>query len=198
MKDTRICFFGDSFVNGTGDPTFLGWTGRVCNAVASQPCSLTHYNLGIRGNTSEQIESRWQHESALRLPQGCDARLVFSFGVNDNRIEASKIFVEPEASVSCARRILSAARRKYPVVFIGPPPVEDAAMNQRTAATSAAYAQLCESLDIPYLDTYQPLSQNQVWMREVALIDGAHPAAEGYAAMAHLISQWPAWQAWFM
>lgn len=200
MKDIRICFFGDSFVNGTGDPTYLGWTGRVCNAmVSSQPpqYNVTHYNLGIRGNTSEQIESRWQQEATRRLSPGCDARLVFSFGVNDNRIEAGTIVVEPEKSVACARRILSAAQRKYSVVFVGPPPVEDAAMNQRTAVNSAAYAELCESLAIPYLETYQPLIHNEVWMREVALIDGAHPAAAGYAAMANLIIQWPAWQAWF-
>lgn len=198
MKDIRICFFGDSFVNGTSDPTYLGWTGRACNAMVSPQYSVTHYNLGIRGNTSEHIESRWLHESTLRFPPGCDARLVFSFGVNDNRIEDGKIFVEPEKSLDCARRILSEAQRRYPVVFVGPPPVDDAAMNQRTAVTSAAYAALCESLSIPFLETYQPLSQNEIWMREVALIDGAHPAAAGYAAMADLVAQWPAWQAWFV
>lgn len=26
----RICFIGDSFVNGTGDPECLGWAGRIC------------------------------------------------------------------------------------------------------------------------------------------------------------------------
>lgn len=29
-QEIRICFVGESFVNGTGDPAFLGWTGRVC------------------------------------------------------------------------------------------------------------------------------------------------------------------------
>lgn len=203
MKDIRICFFGDSFVNGTGDPTYLGWTGRVCNAIVSPQLvspeySVTYYNLGIRGNTSEQIESRWLHESTLRFPPGCDARLVFSFGVNDNRIEEGQIFVHPEKSLDCAHRILSEAQRRYPVVFVGPPPVEDAAMNQRTSATSAAYSELCESLAIPYLETYQPLSHNEVWMREVALVDGSHPAAAGYVAMAELVVLWPAWQTWFV
>ena len=28
----RICFFGDSFVNGTGDDDALGWVGRLCAA----------------------------------------------------------------------------------------------------------------------------------------------------------------------
>ena len=65
MTNTHICFFGDSFVNGTGDPTYLGWSGRVCAAMAHP--GLTYYNLGIRGNTSEQIEARWPAESSLTL-----------------------------------------------------------------------------------------------------------------------------------
>lgn len=65
MSDIRICFFGDSFTAGTGDPDYLGWSGRVCRA--AQHPSLTHYNLGIRGNTSLQIEERWQAEAILRF-----------------------------------------------------------------------------------------------------------------------------------
>ncbi|MBD2326404.1 GDSL-type esterase/lipase family protein [Alkalinema sp. FACHB-956] len=34
-RDRRICFLGDSFINGTGDPDCLGWTGRIC-AMAQQ------------------------------------------------------------------------------------------------------------------------------------------------------------------
>jgi lysophospholipase L1-like esterase len=35
-NDIRICFVGDSFVNGTGDETALGWAGRLC-AVSVAP-----------------------------------------------------------------------------------------------------------------------------------------------------------------
>lgn len=198
MLDIRICFFGDSFVTGTGDLACLGWSGRVCAAIVSPRYALTYYNLGIRGNTSEQIEARWQRESALRLPAGCDARLMFSFGVNDNALESGQLRVNLENSLSSARRILTQAQAQYPVLLVGPPPVADDAINQRTAATSLTYANLCAELAIPYLDTYQPLSQNAVWMREVALVDGAHPAAAGYEAFAQLVLQWSAWQAWFV
>lgn len=29
MDDLRVCFVGDSFVAGVGDPEQLGWAGRV-------------------------------------------------------------------------------------------------------------------------------------------------------------------------
>lgn len=204
MRDIRICFFGDSFVNGVGDLAYLGWTGRVCKAMISSRYALTHYNLGIRGNSSQQIEARWQAEAALRFTTACDARVVFSFGTNDNLTEdrefaqaGDRFLVEPRNSLACARRILTQAIAQYPTLLIGPPPIADAVSNQRNAASSKAYKALAAALGVPYLDTYQPLRKNNIWMEEVAKIDGAHPAASGYAALADLVLKWPAWQAWF-
>jgi len=46
-QEIRICFVGESFVNGTGDPEFLGWTGRVCRDAQRKGYEITHYNLGV-------------------------------------------------------------------------------------------------------------------------------------------------------
>jgi len=62
MKDIRICFIGDSFVNGTGDPEKLGWCGRVCSRVTDKSLDITYYNLGIRRETSSDIKERWEAE----------------------------------------------------------------------------------------------------------------------------------------
>ncbi|MGC1218859.1 MAG: GDSL-type esterase/lipase family protein [Phormidesmis sp.] len=198
MKDIRICFSGDSFVTGTGDPTYLGWVGRACAAMISPYYQLTAYNLGIRGNTSEQIEVRWLAEANLRFQSGCDKRVVFSFGTSDNLVEAGFRKVELANSIDCARRILTQAKALFPVLLIGPPPVENDQMNRRAAASSMAYAKLCGELAVPYLDTYQPLSQNALWGQEVAARDGYHPAASGYLAFSQLITAWPDWQRWFV
>ena len=209
MKDIRICFFGNSFVNGTGDWSYLGWTGQVCAAMASPRYELTYYNLGIRGNSSEQIESRWQDEAALRFRVECDARLVFSFGTCDNLTEEGgdplgeeesgeeSFFIKPRNSVACARRILAQAIAQYPTLLLGPPPVADEALNRRNEDSSRSYKALATELAVPYLDIYTPLRQNETWMAEVKKVDGYHPAAAGYAALAKLVLQWPAWRVWF-
>lgn len=197
MKDIRICFLGDSFTAGTGDPTYLGWTARACASMMSPNYSLSYYNLGIRGNTSEQIEVRWLAEASLRFPDHSDNRVVFSFGTNDNRVEDGLRFVEEKDSVLCARRILTQAKALFPVLMIGPPPIANDEMNRRTESLTAAYAELCEELDVPYLSVYEPLSENALWMQEVAAVDGAHPAASGYLALSQLVTDWPAWQNWF-
>lgn len=208
MKDIRICFFGDSFINGTGDLSYLGWTGRACAAVVSSHAGLiglTYYNLGVRGNSSEQVEARWPAEAALRFATECEARLVFAFGTCDNLTQAKadplsqaeSFFIEPRNSVACARRILTRAIAQHPTLLIGPPPVADKTLNQRNQASSKAYEILASELSVPYLDVYTPLRENEIWMAEVTRVDGYHPAAAGYQALAQLVSSWTAWQAWF-
>lgn len=138
-QDIRICFVGDSFVNGAGDETALGWAGRLCASASKNGILVTYYNLGIRRNTSEDILLRWEHECALRLPSSCDGRVVFSCGVNDTVIEGGKVRVRPEESSANIREILRGAK-KYKVLMVGPPPVDEHDQNERIPAISLAFA----------------------------------------------------------
>jgi lysophospholipase L1-like esterase/ADP-ribose pyrophosphatase YjhB (NUDIX family) len=193
----RICFIGDSFVNGTGDPECLGWTGRICRAVRQLGYDLTYYNLGIRRETSTDVESRWLKEAACRLPANCDGRVVFSFGVNDMMIEADKTRVDLTVSVEAARRVLMVALQQYPVLMVGPAPIADVEQNLRSACLSERFEQLCREVNVPYLDILTPLQASENWMQEVAAGDGAHPGATGYAELAKLVQNWSAWGDWF-
>ena len=199
LRDLRICFVGDSFVQGTGDPSYLGWVGRVCQNAA---VPLTAYNLGIRGYTSRDIAIAWQGEVSRRLSSLVDGRVVFSFGTNDTTWEADSDPAAPQTSVPLAesihnaRHILETAHSTFPVLMISPPPIADPEQNQRTRELWGAIAPICRSLDIPSLNIFIPLLQSEPWMHEVETGDGAHPQSGGYAALADLIQKWPAWQAW--
>ena len=184
-------------VNGTGDPDCLGWVGRVGQTVRRQGWDLTVYNLGVRRETSLQIEQRWLQEATCRLPEAYDRRLVFSFGVNDTTVEAGQLRVDFAESIACARRILNDAKQLYSVLMIGPPAIADTDQNQRIAQLSEQYAVLCAELDVPYLAVYESLLRSPVWMQEAAAGDGAHPSAGGYTELAKLILNWPDWKTWF-
>ncbi|MBD2022353.1 hypothetical protein H6F43_19415 [Leptolyngbya sp. FACHB-36] len=68
LQDTRICFVGEPFVNGTGDRTFLGWTGQICAAATQNDRhAITDYNLGVRRETSTELARRWQADVDYRL-----------------------------------------------------------------------------------------------------------------------------------
>ena len=194
-RDIRICFVGDSFVNGTGDPDFLGWTGRVCRAALTDAFELTHYNLGIRRDTSADIRRRWQAETTARLPISSDNRVVFSFGVNDTTLENGQPRVSPQDSIANARAILTQAMRQYPTLMIGPLPIDDTDQNARSKALDASYAQLCAAISIPYLSVFNTMYNHHEWLDEVKRNDGAHPFAKGYTALAIVVQAWDAW--WF-
>lgn len=192
----RICFIGDSFVNGTGDPDCLGWTGRICAAARRAGHDLTHYNLGIRRETSADIRARWRDEAYRRLPASEPAGLVFSFGTNDTTIEDGRERVPPTASLQHAAAMLDEAGRRCPVLMVGPAPLADDDQNRRIAALSRQFARLCHEIGVPYLPVAEPLLQSRSWLAEAAAGDGAHPGARGYAELAALVQGWPSWQAW--
>jgi lysophospholipase L1-like esterase len=196
-NDIRICFVGESFVNGTGDSTFLGWTGRLCIGLVKRGFNVTHYNLGIRRETSSALLQRWVAECDRRFAPACDNRIVFSFGTNDTTLENGKTRVALSDSIENTRKILSIAKQKCLVLMISPGAIVDDEQNQRTQILSNHFAQLCAELDIPYLDVITPLRQCPDWMQEVEAGDGAHPDAKGYTEYARLVQNWSAWKNWF-
>lgn len=190
----RICFVGDSFVNGTGDPDCLGWAGRVCATARTEGKDITYYNLGIRRDTSADIAARWYREMAPRLPAEFPSLVVFSFGANDTTEEGTGTRVRLNESVEHLRAILATATRDYRVSFVGPAPVADPKHNGRTALLSGTFARVCAEFEVPYLDVLQPLEASSVWMEEVIASDGAHPGARGYSIVASLVGSWEAWR----
>lgn len=192
----RICFVGDSFVNGTGDPEYLGWTGRICRAARRKGLDITYYNLGIRRNTSADIALRWLEEVSRRLPEECNGRVVFSFGVNDTTLEEGKTRINFQNSIENASKILTEANPLFPVLMVSPPPVPDIEQNIRVAELSRQFDSVCRQLGVPYLDVFNPLQASTVWLKEAAANDGYHPGLAGYSELAKLVERWCSWLSW--
>ncbi|OYD66877.1 GDSL-type esterase/lipase family protein [Rhodococcus sp. OK302] len=193
QKDTRVCFIGDSFVAGVGDPDHRGWAGRLASAVPGGP--ITSYNLGVRRQTTRDIEARWFVEAQARLPRGCDARVVFSCGVNDTTEEGGETRVERAESVSNLRSMTELAKRQgWQLWVVGPPPVFDELQNERTRMLDEDFAAMCEQQNIQYCSVFDDLRANELWMRQVAEGDGAHPGRGGYEVFTQLLT--PTWLAW--
>jgi acyl-CoA thioesterase I len=184
--DRRVCFIGDSYVAGVGDPEHRGWVGRV---VAGSP--VTAYNLGVRRDTSEDVRKRLPAETGVRWVAGCDNRLVVSFGVNDTTEVDGAVRIAPERSVANLRGIADdMAAQGVPLLVIGPAPVADAEQNDRIEELDALF----DEAVFPYASVFGALAVERDWMRAVTLGDGAHPGAEGYALLAELVL--PAWEHW--
>lgn len=195
QDDHRICFIGDSFVNGTCDPECLGWTGRLSVRARRDGYNLTHYNLGVRRETSLDIAVRWEQECEVRLPPFAQAYVVFSFGVNDTTEEGGKTRVAQSRTLETAQEILEIAQKRYPVLMVGPLPVGDMVQNARSQQLSQALETVALDVGVPYLPVYERMVNDSAWMREVNENDDSHPGAGGYGNLAELIYNWEHW--WF-
>jgi lysophospholipase L1-like esterase len=191
--DVRICFVGDSFVQGTGDPDCLGWVGRVARAAVRSGVPLTAYNLGVRRQTSGDILGRWVSECEPRLPVGCDSRVVFSFGTNDTTLEGSSTRVAEVESFRNAEAVLRAAKARWPTAMVGPPPMLDPDQNGRTRRLSKAFEAVAVEVGVPYLSVFERLVGDPRWVAELAAGDGSHPGRAGYDQLARLVLGWPGW-----
>ena len=193
----RICFIGDSFVNGTGDDDCLGWTGRICADARRRGRDVTIYNLGIRRDTTADILARWEREAAARLLPEHDGRLIFSFGVNDCVSEQpGTTRVGLHDAVANAGTILGRARRWLPTLMIGPPPTGDGELDDRVKQLSDQFGEVCRELDVPFLSPWDQLSGDDTWSHEAAKGDGVHPNRGGYALLADAVMAWPEWRTW--
>lgn len=195
MNDVRICFIGDSYVLGVGDPDCLGWSGRLCVNARRAGHNLTGYNLGVRRETSADIARRWLAECAPRLPATTENHVVFSFGLNDVTIENAARRVPEDETLTNLHTMLVAAKARYRTLVIGPVAVPDMERNAPLLRLSDGMEKVAAGLGIPYLALFTHFVDDMQWMKEIRENDGAHPRAAGYVKMAALIEAWPQW--WF-
>jgi len=182
-----LFYFGDSLTLGCGDPSWLGWPGRISGKLMSHGKTVTAaYNLGVRANTTLKVADRLQREVETRLLPHLDAecRLVFHLGVADVMND-----VDPDDTLAAAETILTQAKTFGEVLLIGPTPVGDGSRTERIAAISDRLEALCEVLDVPFVPVLASMRQSDTFQTALADGDSIHPAAMGYAALAECILQ---------
>jgi acyl-CoA thioesterase I len=191
----RVCFIGDSFVQGIGDPEYRGWVGRVLQATHGD---VTAFNLGVRRNTSADVLARcWQEVDARTRPDA-DNRLVVSFGSNDMVEEDGRLRVAPARCLDNLSLLLDGcAQRAIAALVVAPPPVIDGGDGhlRRTVKLSEEMAAVCRSRQVPFIPTTQALADDPGWVREALDGDGAHPGAAGYRRLADIVLAGP-WHGW--
>lgn len=190
-RDIGLCFTGDSFIVGYGDPKALGWVSRVLGHTPMNDLDLTAYNLGVRGESSTDLLARWRAECDPRWAGRGERRLVIGVGHQDVVSGLSTA----RSRLNLANVLDDAAAAGIATFVVGPPPSSDDALTSRLEVLSDAQGDVCSRRGVPFVDCFHPLLDHAEWSADLAAGDGVHPGQAGYRLIAWLVmhSGWSEW-----
>ena len=192
LPEIRICVIGDDFVAGVGDPKALGWVGRVAARTPQDEISLSIFTLGVPGETTADLGSRWWEEAGRRFgTDAVDCRIVIGLGHAD--IDSGLSI--PRSRLNLANVLDDAHSRRLAAFVVGPPPTVDSERNRRIEELSDTFSDVCRRRDVPYVDTFTPLLTHDDWLTDLAVGDGTYPRQAGYGLIAWLVLH-GGWHEW--
>ncbi len=190
-RDVGLCFVGESLTAGYGDPKALGWVGRVVSRTHHPDLDLTAYNLGVRGQHSGDLVSRWRGECMPRWAGRTERRLVVQVGLNDLRTGLTTA----RSRLNLANVLDEATSKGLAAFVVGLTPTLDAELNERIEALAQAQSDVCSRRGITYVDCFRPLVGHEQWLADLGASDGVHPGQAGYGLVAWLVLHggWSSW-----
>jgi acyl-CoA thioesterase-1 len=191
-RDIALVFIGDAYVTGYGDPKGLGWVPRVVGRTGHPDVDITAYQLGVRGDTSADVATRWRTECPPRWKDRSEKRLVVAVGHND----AVSGMTTARVRLNLANILDDASASGVSAFAVGPPPTLDPDLNARLEIVVEAQADVCARRGVPYVDCYGPLIGHEQWRSDLgASRDAVHPGQAGYGLIAWLVLHggWDKW-----
>jgi lysophospholipase L1-like esterase len=145
---------------------------------------LTAYNLGVRGDTSADVLSRWRTECPPRWAGRSEKRLVISVGGND----AATGVTLARHRLNLANILDDAASTGIGTFVVSPPPSDDHDLNAKLEVLVEAQSDVCSRRGVPFVDCYRPLLGHEQWRSDLAASGVPHhPGQAGYGLIAWLV-----------
>ena len=202
----KVIALGDSLIYGFGDFVGGGWVERLRREwMSPQGAGHVLYNLGVRGDRTQQVSVRLEQEFNCRgeLRNRVPDLILLSVGVNDSaRLgkPAGRLYTDLNSFRLQMAHLLDVAQNLCPVLFIGMTPVNEAKMpfmdclyynHLDQYRYKEATLQACQQRDIPYLDIFDLwLSRGVDWINTQLGDDGLHPNVTGYQTLFADIMAW--------
>jgi lysophospholipase L1-like esterase len=177
-----ICIFGDSIVWGASDCEKGGWADSLKNYLMDDDIDV--YNLGISGNTTEDLLKRFDTEAGARNPD----IIIFAIGINDS------LSLNKDGLIKFQNNIATLAdkAKKFTdkIIFIGLTSVNESRTtpylseetgevynNQSIGEYDEIIKSFCENNNLIFVDMLGLL------INDDDLCDGLHPSSIGHKKM---------------
>lgn len=193
---SRILVFGASITYGKWDLKG-GWVQRLRSYIDEKSLSNPNfdysiYNLGVSGDTTENLLKRFEFETKQRLWEEKEIIIMFLIGTNDSQV----VFSKNESRTSTQKfkdniqKLIELSRKfSSKIIFIELPPVDEARVdpipwypkysykNEYIKSFNGIIKSVCLKNKIHFVEIF-----NQ-WMQinyKILLEDGVHPNSEGH------------------
>jgi acyl-CoA thioesterase-1 len=198
----RIVIFGDSISQGFHDTEMGGWANRLFTELMRREVESGHtynisgVNLGISGDTTEDVLNRIRTESEARLckyPTDTFDVLLLAIGVNDSQfaMDTGEHKIQVEETVKNIENIISETADLYGrVVLVGIAPVFDERIQPMAWKPTHGYS---NAAIVTYNEAIRAFAEKHnllfIDMDGVyddpgaCLPDGIHPNAAGHQMM---------------
>lgn len=192
--------FGDSITYGAIDREG-GWTARLRSYLDNRMIDsdlrefYMLYNLGISGNTTADLLSRFETELKARLDNSAETTVLFAIGINDSQSVSEKgnTLIKVEDFTANIQSLYEQAKHLVTnIVFIGLTNVDETRTmpvgwdkncfysNENIRIFDGIVSSFCEQNQIPFVSMQNVLQAND-------LADGLHPNTEGFKKMLDVI-----------
>lgn len=192
----QILVFGASTTYGAWDPEG-GWVARLRKIIdqkvieTKQEFEWLVYNLGIDGDDTEGILSRFEQETEPRLWEGEETVFIFSAAINDALFnnETRELRCLPVRYQENIEKLIKLARKySEKIIFVGTLPVDDRVdpvpwlpdhsyKNEYVGEYNEITKSACRVNDAHFIEIYQNFIGTDY--REL-LEDGVHGNAQGH------------------
>lgn len=155
----------------------------------------TIFNLGVSGNSSDDVLARFENETKVRATE--ELAFVIAIGVNDARTKAGVNFSDINRYKQNLGEILKLAKQhSNKVLFVGLTPcVEERSnpvswsdtgyTNDRIKEFDNTLRQFCEENQVSFIEIFEPFAKAEA---ETELLpDSLHPNDKGHQLIADLV-----------
>jgi len=168
----QILVFGDSIVYGAWDREG-GWVERLRKFLFDKEFLV--YNLGVSGDTTEDLLNRFEFEAEQRLDENEETIIIFSIGINDT------LRTSPEKFKENIRKLIGLAQKfTQKIIFVGLTPVDEEKTeykNEYIQQYNEIIKSICSENKLLFIDI---LGDWQETNYKILLEDGLHPNSQGH------------------
>jgi len=200
---TQILIFGDSITYGAWDKEG-GWVQRLRRFLdeknlTSPDFYCVVYNLGISGDTSEDLLERFEFETKQRLKEHKETIVAFAIGINDSQFvhsEGNHRVPIKKFKNNLQELIKLAQKFSLKIIFVGLTPVDEEKTtpipwnsdkfykNEYIEKYNQVIKKVCEENKIYFIEIFKKFEATGY---QELLEDGLHPNSKGHKRIFEIV-----------